>query len=235
MKDKLVAAGIHLGISLVVAGLLLVLLFVIWFPSPLMSLGAVEGVQLILLVDLAIGPLLTLIVFKKGKATLAFDLSIIVALQLSALAYGLSQIYGQTPAHLVLNYNGLHIVTRYEVENYMHPNDFYVPDELSESPVKYQGKIPIYKLIEPQGLSARMAWQSSFQSNSGLPFYMDTRAYGKFENFDYLLDAGRGAINRGGNETCFEIPITSGHGRVLTCLYLVEGGMHLARVIQPEA
>jgi hypothetical protein len=38
--------------------------------------------------DLALGPLLTLIVFEPGKPSLKFDLSCIVLLQLGALLYG---------------------------------------------------------------------------------------------------------------------------------------------------
>lgn len=235
MKDKLIAAGLHLGISLIVAALLLLLLFVVWFPSPLMGLGAVQGVQLILLVDLAVGPLLTFIVFKKGKPSLVFDISVICTLQIAALTYGLITIYGQTPAYLVLSYNGLHVVSRYEVENYVHKNDLYIAEELTESPIGYQGRIPVYKFVEPADQSDRYKFRTDFEFEMSLPFHMNTAAYTSFENFDYLSSAGRGALNTdsNGNE-CFEIPIMSGHGQVLTCLYLDGEKLRLAKVIPAE-
>ena len=40
-------------------------------------------------IDVILGPLLTLLVYKQGKKTLLFDLTVIVLLQISALGYGL--------------------------------------------------------------------------------------------------------------------------------------------------
>lgn len=86
---RLVAAGIHLAISLSVAMALLAALWFIWYPAPLFR--AVGGLDIFLMlvgVDVVLGPLLTLIVFKAGKKSLKFDLGVIVCLQVLALAYG---------------------------------------------------------------------------------------------------------------------------------------------------
>ncbi|GEM_PF-2117820 len=229
MKDKLVAAGIHLFISLLIAALILILLFVVWFPSPLMSLGAMQGVQLILLVDLAIGPLLTLLVFKKGKPSLVFDLSVVAALQVSALAYGLTAIYGQTPSHLVSTHEGLYVVSRYEVANYIDEHGYQVSEDIGKSPILYEGRIPVYLLPEAEIEYDRGMSHMTFQFNEGLPYHYNIPSYESFDGFQYLLDAGsaqRGVDNSG--QECTETTMISGHGTADVCLRLEAERLHLA-------
>ncbi|MBT5330856.1 MAG: hypothetical protein HOL48_03645 [Porticoccaceae bacterium] len=220
MKDKLVAAGIHLGISLLVAGLILVLLFVIWFPSPLMSLGAVEGVQLILLVDLAIGPLLTLIVFKKGKASLVLDLSVIVALQIAALAYGLTAVYSQTPSYLVLTYEGLYLVTRHEEKTYLEGSVFSMPEGLSENPARYAGKIPLYSMREPEDIEARSFQNNGFMFGESLPYYLNLPMYQSFDGFVHLIREGTATNLTIEGQSCTQLALISVHGSEIACLQI---------------
>ncbi len=52
-------------------------------------------------VDVVIGPLLTLAVFKSGKWGLKFDLVVIAVLQVCALAYGGYIVYQARPAYIV--------------------------------------------------------------------------------------------------------------------------------------
>ena len=61
-------------------------------------------------VDVCLGPLLTLIVYKSGKKTLKMDLTIIVLLQLSALIYGLHTMAEGRPAWLVFNVDRFDLV-----------------------------------------------------------------------------------------------------------------------------
>jgi hypothetical protein len=98
------AAGIHVGITVVVAILVGTLLFGIWYPPPYFGAGGADHLMLVLvLVDLAIGPLLTLIVFKPGKWGLKFDLWVIALLQVAALGYGLHVMAAARPIFLVGN------------------------------------------------------------------------------------------------------------------------------------
>jgi hypothetical protein len=98
------AAGIHVGITVVVAILVGTLLFGIWYPPPYFGAGGADHLMLVLvLVDLTIGPLLTLIVFKSGKWGMKFDLCVIALLQLAALGYGLHVIAESRPIFLVGN------------------------------------------------------------------------------------------------------------------------------------
>ena len=220
MKDRLIASSIHLFISLLAALLILALLFLLWFPSPLMSLGAVQGVQLILLVDLVIGPLLTLLVFKKGKPSLVFDMSVIVALQLAALTYGLTTVYGQIPSHLVLTHSGMHVVSRHDVKTYIEPKGYSIAGNLLENPVKYAGRIPVFLLTEQTNSEQRQQQNLTFLFNEGLPYFLNTSGYQPFENFDYLTTSGSSiSYQSETGDICFEITLLSAHGSANTCLY----------------
>ncbi len=221
MKDRLIASGIHLGISLLVAGLILVFLFAVWFPTPLMGLGALQGVQIILLVDLVIGPLLTLIVFKRGKKTLVMDLSIIALLQIIALGYGLKTVYGQTPAYMVLTYEGFYVVSRHEVDTLLTPADFSIPEELEQNPIRFAGKIPVYQLTETDNSVARSAQNQIFMFNQLMPYYLNVQKYNAFEDFEYLLKEGV-ATREGTERDCIKLMIISPHGEAEACLRIEE-------------
>ena len=78
------------------------LLFGVWYPPPYFHAGGADELILLLVgVDLAIGPLLTLIVFRTGKRGLKFDLAFIGVAQSVALIYGMSVILQSRPVFLV--------------------------------------------------------------------------------------------------------------------------------------
>lgn len=96
------AAGIHLSINAVVALLAAGLIYGIWYPHPYsQAAGAGTLVLLLLGVDLVLGPLLTLVVFKVGKKGLKFDLAAIAILQVCAFVYGLHVVAAARPAFIV--------------------------------------------------------------------------------------------------------------------------------------
>ena len=102
MMSRWKAAAIHSSISVVVALVVGTLLLGVWYRPPYFhAAGADELVLLLVGVDLAIGPLLTLIVFRAGKRGLRFDLATIGVLQTVALIYGLSVILESRPIFLV--------------------------------------------------------------------------------------------------------------------------------------
>ena len=111
------AAGIHLSISLLIGLVVLTLLFLVWYPSPYFKASGGQELTLILLgVDLVLGPLLTLVVFKAGKKSLKFDLSVIALLQLSALLYGLHVIVQARPAFIVAAVDRFNVVAANDIE-----------------------------------------------------------------------------------------------------------------------
>lgn len=111
LKDKLIAFCIHVGLSLPVYLVLLAVVRFVWYPDFYYAvLGIAAILVLLFIVDVVLGPLLTFIVYKKHKSSLKFDLSVIVALQLAALVYGVSIIYQERPLYLVYAIDHFEIV-----------------------------------------------------------------------------------------------------------------------------
>lgn len=117
MKEKLKAFTIHLSISFCVGLLFSIIIFFIWYPSPLAKATGVTTIFLILLfIDVIIGPLLTFIVYQKNKKTLKFDLICIAVIQVAALIYGFNTVYQGKPAWLVFNADRADIVRINELD-----------------------------------------------------------------------------------------------------------------------
>jgi len=92
------ASATHFAISAAVISVFFAIVFYIWYPAPYFSVEGTENIIVILIaVDVVLGPLLTLIVFKPNKPSLKFDLSVIVLIQVSALLYGANTIYSERP------------------------------------------------------------------------------------------------------------------------------------------
>lgn len=117
MPDRLEAFFLHLGLSGVIAVLALLLVFKLWYPAPLhTAVGVTHIFLLLLLVDMILGPLLTLLVYKVGKKSLVFDLAVIAVLQLSALGYGLWTVAEGRPAWLVFNADRFDLVRVLDID-----------------------------------------------------------------------------------------------------------------------
>ena len=83
------AFAAHLTLSLLAFSALVLVMLRWWYPGELFLVdGGWEGLKLVAMVDLVLGPLLTLILYKPGKPNLAMDMSLIAAVQIGALAYG---------------------------------------------------------------------------------------------------------------------------------------------------
>lgn len=96
------AASIHLSLSIALGLVVGALLFGVWYPPPYFhAVGADMLVLLLVGVDVVLGPLLTLVVFKAGKRGLKLDLAIIAIVQSVALVYGLSVVLKSRPVFLV--------------------------------------------------------------------------------------------------------------------------------------
>jgi len=96
------AAGIHLLISIAIAAAVLAVMLGVWYPRPLFEAEGGLGLLFILVgVDVVIGPLITLVIFKSGKPGLRFDLWTIAILQSGALIYGCYVVSEVRPAFIV--------------------------------------------------------------------------------------------------------------------------------------
>ena len=97
------AAGIHLLISLAIAAMALFVMIRVWYPPPLFTAeGGSDLLFILIAVDVVLGPLITLIIFKIGKPSLRFDLTVIALIQACALAYGCHVMFVARPVYIVL-------------------------------------------------------------------------------------------------------------------------------------
>lgn len=114
------AFGIHFGISLLVAALVAVLVFTIWYPYPFRELaGGRDLFILVIAVDIICGPLLTSILFSptKPKKELVTDISMVVIVQFLALGYGIWNVWLARPVYLVNDGNRFHVVSRISLDS----------------------------------------------------------------------------------------------------------------------
>ena len=86
---RLSAFATHLGISFIIFLALAYLVVFHWYPGILFDAdGGWRGMQIIFAVDLVLGPMLTLAVFKPGKPGLKTDMTFIGLLQTVCLIAG---------------------------------------------------------------------------------------------------------------------------------------------------
>lgn len=94
----------HLTFSLLCAVILTIMVYGFWYRYPLSKAVAVTSIlMMVLLVDVIIGPLLGLVVYRPNKKSLKFDLSVIILIQIIALLYGAYSLFEARPAWLVFN------------------------------------------------------------------------------------------------------------------------------------
>jgi len=140
------AAAVHLALSALVVGAFLALVISVWYPPPLLQgAGGMRLVLIVAAVDLVAGPLITLLIYKKGKPGLAFDLTVIALLQASALAYGLHTTWVSRPAYLVLSPYRATLVAA---------NELYPADQAHKAPA--WGAEPMLA-VAPQDAEARQS------------------------------------------------------------------------------
>ena len=119
MQSRLRTFGLHLAGS--AGALILVLggLWLGWYRWPGWYLSSVlHVVGIVVMVDLVVGPTLTLVVSnpRKPRRILARDIAVIVAVQLVALAYGTVTLWGGRPLYYAFSVNSLECVQASDIE-----------------------------------------------------------------------------------------------------------------------
>lgn len=103
---------IHLGASIFIVTLVISLILYVWYPSPLASAqGTFDILKLLILIDVILGPLLTLIIYNVKKNSLKFDLTVVIIIQIMALMYGLFTLSQSRPVWLVQVNSMFQVVT----------------------------------------------------------------------------------------------------------------------------
>ncbi len=159
----------HFVISLMIFLFLLGIIVFIWYPGDLIHAGGWQGIKIVAGVDLVLGPLLTLVIYNPKKKSLPFDLLIIALIQMSALGYGVWNVYNEKPLALVLSYDGLHILTKGDFKHF------------DIGPVRYKNKIgtppfiTIMSLPDDEKIYDQIAFTSEFIEE--YPFIYRTDLY----------------------------------------------------------
>jgi len=117
---KLKVTTVHIALSLVIFLPILYLLIVEWFPGALFATsGGWQGLRIMLLCDLVIGPLLTFLVFNpaKSRRALWFDFSLIGLAQAASIAYGIVAVTSQRPVAVAFSEGVLQPVIQQEFDS----------------------------------------------------------------------------------------------------------------------
>lgn len=113
MRFRLKAFGLHLSGSAAALTLVLGAFWLLWYRWPGWYLaGVLHVVGILVMVDLVLGPTLTLIVASpsKPRPELARDVAIIVAVQLAALVYGATTLWLGRPLYFTFSADQLELV-----------------------------------------------------------------------------------------------------------------------------
>ena len=107
----------HLLISVLIALLTTFLIFKVWYPQPLdKALGVGFIFIMMIAIDVIVGPLLGLLVYKEGKKTLKMDLTVIILIQIAALSYGVYSIAQARPVWITFNHDRFELVRNNELK-----------------------------------------------------------------------------------------------------------------------
>lgn len=117
-REKFRAFAIHFTTTLVVAGLAAALIFFVWYPDPFDAM--IGGLKLFILItgiDLALGPLVSLVVYdsRKSRRALVFDYTVIAILQISALVYGVYSVSQNRPVFVAFVKDRLEVIAAGEI------------------------------------------------------------------------------------------------------------------------
>lgn len=102
-RDKLLAFGVHFVLTALVAAAAAALIFLVWFPAPFNAMiGGTKLFELVVGCDLALGPLLSLVIYNRAKSRreLFVDYSIVVLVQVAALVYGVWVMAASRPVYV---------------------------------------------------------------------------------------------------------------------------------------
>lgn len=107
----------HLTVSATIVSTVCGAIFFIWYPAPYFGIrGAWNVLRVLIGVDLVLGPLLTLILFRPNKPALALDMTMVAMIQLSALVYGTAVIFQERPYYAVFAVDRIEVLAERDVD-----------------------------------------------------------------------------------------------------------------------
>jgi len=118
-REKFVATAIHFVVTLLLAAIAAALIFLVWFPDPMQTMiGGTELFMLVVGCDLALGPLLSLVIYnsRKSRRELITDYAVVGTLQIAALVYGVTIVAGTRPVYVAFTLDRFEIVTARDID-----------------------------------------------------------------------------------------------------------------------
>ena len=117
MEKRIKAFATHLGLSIVVGLLSALMVFFVWCPSPLdTAIGVRDIFLLMLLVDVILGPIVTLITYKPTADFLKMDLPLIILCQTLMMSYGMYAVFQGRPAFIVYGNGAFNVIRNVDIE-----------------------------------------------------------------------------------------------------------------------
>ena len=115
--NRFKASLLHLFGSACVVATVFLFVRLVWYPGRLFEAAhGIDLMMILVLVDVVLGPLITLIIFSPAKPSLKFDLITVVVLQAGFLMFGIWSIFLARPAYIPFVENRFYLVTANEIE-----------------------------------------------------------------------------------------------------------------------
>lgn len=131
LKSAAPVAAFHFVACAAIALGMAWLVFGVWYPGELRKLAnGFELFLILMIVDTVCGPLLTMVLYSpaKPKRQWRLDLGLILFIQLTALAYGMSQVISSRPVFIAFEKDRFRIVQALDINR----------DHLGAAPVEFQ-------------------------------------------------------------------------------------------------
>lgn len=119
-REKLIATFVHFVVTLLLAGIAAALIFFVWFPDPLQTMiGGTELFMLVVGCDLALGPLMSLVIYnsRKSRRELITDYTVVGLVQIAALVYGVFILSGTRPVYVTFVSDRYEVVTARDISD----------------------------------------------------------------------------------------------------------------------
>lgn len=117
-REKLRAFSLHFLVTLAMALISAVVIFLLWYPDPFQTmLGGTRFFLLVTICDLVLGPLTSLVVYnsKKSRRALLLDYSIIAVVQVVAFVYGVMSMANARPIYVAFVKDRFEVVMAEEI------------------------------------------------------------------------------------------------------------------------
>ena len=180
-QSKIAAFGIHFFFSCIVFLIFIFVLRFFWFPEPFfIASGGWQGLKIVAIVDIVLGPLLTFIIFSEKKHTseLKKDLTIILFIQLVAFMWGAQTVYNQRPIAVTFWENSFYTITYNEIS-----------EEYSEHPLLdkiLQQHQPLYFVSKPTKVNDLKKLNDEVLTRKLPPFQLINRYEPADINFNFI-------------------------------------------------